>query len=91
MPPEVFAAPVDGAADLATKLAGAAQVQQCFALQELRYALEPHREKSDACSAQQIFESFSSSRLNIQKLLVAIVRSDAFRYRSVLNAGSACQ
>ena len=29
----------DGATDLATKLAGARQAQECFALQELRYAL----------------------------------------------------
>jgi hypothetical protein len=91
MPPEVFATPVDGAAALATKLAGATQVQQCFALQELRYALSRIETKADACSAQQIFDSFSSSQLNIQKLLVAIVRSDAFRYRSVENAGSACR
>ena len=91
MPPETFAASFDGAVDLATKLAGAPQVRECFALQELRYALGRIETTADACSAQQVYASFASSQLNIQKLLIAIVRSDAFRYRSVQTAGSACQ
>jgi hypothetical protein len=91
MKPETFATPFDGAADLVTKLASAPQVQQCFALQELRYALGRIETKADACSAQQIFASFASSQLNVQKLLIAIVGSDAFRYRSVETPGSACQ
>ncbi len=91
MPPDTFATSVDGAPDLAKKLASAAQVQQCFALQELRYALSRIETKTDACSAQGIFAAFASSQLNVQKLLIAIVRSDAFRYRSVVSAGSACQ
>jgi hypothetical protein len=45
----------------------------------------------DACSAQQIYASFSSSSYNIQALLLAVVASDAFRYRSVESPGSACQ
>jgi hypothetical protein len=91
MPPETFATMFDGAADLVAKLASAPQVQQCFALQELRYALGRIETKADACSAQQIFASFASSQLNVQKLLIAIVRSDAFRYRSVETPGSACR
>ncbi len=91
MPPETFTASFDGAADLATKLANAPQVHECFALQEMRYALGRIETKADACSAQQVYASFTSSQLNIQKLLVAIARSDAFRYRSVESAGSACQ
>jgi hypothetical protein len=81
----------NGATDLTTQLAGAAQVQQCFVIQELRYALSRIETTDDACSAQQAFAAFSSSQLNIQKLLVALTVSDAFRYRSVETAGSACQ
>jgi hypothetical protein len=66
-------------------------VRECFALQEMRYALGRIETKADACSAQQVYASFASNQLNIQKLLIAIVRSDAFRYRSVQSAGSACQ
>jgi Protein of unknown function (DUF1592)/Protein of unknown function (DUF1588)/Protein of unknown function (DUF1595)/Protein of unknown function (DUF1585)/Protein of unknown function (DUF1587) len=91
MPPETFATSFNGAVDLATKLADAPQVQQCFALQEFRYALGRIETKADACSAQQVFASFASNQLNIQKLLVALVRSDAFRYRSVVSAGSECR
>jgi len=81
----------NGAADLVTQLAGAAQVQECFVIQEMRYALSRIETTDDACSAQQAFAAFSSGRLNVQKLLVAIAGSDAFRYRSVQAAGSACQ
>jgi hypothetical protein len=79
------------AADLVTKLAGATQVRQCFTLQELRYALSRVETPSDACSAQQIYSAFSGGQENVQSLLFAIVQSDAFRYRSVQTAGSACQ
>jgi hypothetical protein len=81
----------NGATDLVTQLAAAPQVAQCFVVQELRYALGRIETTSDACSAQQAFAAFSTSQLNIQKLLVAITGSDAFRYRSVVTAGSACQ
>lgn len=81
----------NGATDLANQLAGATQTQECFALQEFRYALSRVEDKDDACSAKQIYGAFSSSTLNIQKLIVALVGSDAFRYRSVVNAGGECQ
>lgn len=79
------------AVDLATQLSTATQTRQCFALQEFRYALSRMETPSDACSAAQIYAAFSGSRFNIQALLVAIVGSDAFRYRSVEAAGSTCQ
>jgi hypothetical protein len=81
----------DGAVDLATQLSTATQVRQCFALQEFRYALSRVESANDACSAQQFFGAFSSGNFNLQKLLIGIARSDAFRYRSVETAGSACQ
>jgi hypothetical protein len=89
--PGEFATTFNGATDLVTQLANAAQVQQCFVVQELRYALSRIETTDDACSAQQAFATFSSSQLNIQKLLVALTGTDAFRYRSVETAGSACQ
>jgi len=45
----------------------------------------------DACSMQQVFQSFSSSQFSLKQLLVAIVSSDSFRKRTPVNAGSACQ
>ncbi|MDP9151556.1 MAG: DUF1585 domain-containing protein, partial [Myxococcota bacterium] len=91
MKPGDLSAAVNGAVDLAQKLGASTQVDQCFALQELRYALGRIESSADACSAQQIYKDFAGNHLNIQKLLLAIVRSDAFRYRTVVTAGSACQ
>lgn len=79
------------ASDLVTKLASAPQTQECFALQEFRYALSRIETADDACSAQAIFNAFTSNNLNIQSLMMAIVTSDAFTNRSVEVAGSECQ
>jgi hypothetical protein len=81
----------DGAKDLVTQLAGASQVSACFAVQELRYALSRVETKADACSAQQAYAAFTGGKLNVQALMLALVQSDSFRYRSVINAGAACQ
>jgi hypothetical protein len=84
----------DGATDpstgLVAVLAGSTQAKECFALQEFRYALGRIESKSDACSIQQFYSAFTGSSLNIQKLLLAIVATDAFRYRSAEPAGDAC-
>jgi hypothetical protein len=77
--------------DFTTQLAGATQTHQCFALQELRYALSRMETPSDACSAGQIYGAFTAGKLNIQQLLLGVVTSDAFRYRSTELAGSACR
>ncbi len=89
--PGDLSAMVNGAVDLAQKLGASTQVDQCFALEELRYALGRIESDADACSAQQVYKDFASSNFNIQKLLLAVVRSDAFRYRTIVTAGSACQ
>jgi hypothetical protein len=86
-----FQATFDGAVDLVTQLSGATQVRECFTLQEIRYALGRIETWDDACSAQQVYGAFTAAGQNVQKLVRAIVRSDAFRYRSAENAGSACR
>jgi hypothetical protein len=77
--------------DFASQLAHSTQGQQCFALQELRYALGRLEMPADACSAQQAFQAFSASTLNIQELLLAIVQTDVMRYRSAYTPGKSCQ
>jgi hypothetical protein len=91
MNPGEFQTTFTGLNDLVTQLSQAPQTDQCFALNEFRYALSRMEDMNDACSAQQLYSAFSGSGFNIQKLLVAIVATDAFRYRSTVNAGSACQ
>ena len=80
-----------GGTDMITKLAASNQARECFALQELRYAIQRMEVAGDACSAQQVYKAFQDTGLNIQKLLLAIVGTDSFRNRSPVNAGAACQ
>jgi hypothetical protein len=81
-----------GTTDMITKLSQAPQVNQCFALEELRYALLRAETDADACSAQAIYKTFSNNNgYKLQDLIVAVVSSDAFMYRTPVTAGSACQ
>ncbi len=77
--------------DMIMQVAASSQARECFALQELRYAIQRVEMAADACSAQQVYKGFQDGGLNIQKLLLAIVRTDSFRNRSPVNAGAACQ
>ncbi len=77
--------------DMITKLAASTQARECFALQELRYAIQRNELAGDACSAQQVYQAFQSGGFNVQRLLLAIVQTDSFRNRSPVNAGAACQ
>ena len=80
-----------GTSDLVTQLSMSEQVMQCFALQEMRYALLRAETTADACSAQQIYQAFKSNGYNLPKLIVAVVSSDAFMYRTAVNAGGDCK
>lgn len=77
--------------DFVTQLAASGQGQKCFALEELRYALGRVETPADACSAQSVLSAFQAGKLNIQGLLVAVLQSDAMRYRTAGSAGSSCQ
>jgi hypothetical protein len=79
------------ATDMVTQLAGSDQARECFALQQIRYAVGRVESEADACSAQQVYQTFSTGSFNMKKLLVAVVSSDSFRYRKPVSAGNACQ
>jgi hypothetical protein len=81
---------VTGTTGLPAQLAGTTQVDECYALQEFRYALTRIETAADACSVQQIYSAFTGNSLNIQKLLVAITGTDAFRYRTAEVVASEC-
>jgi Protein of unknown function (DUF1592)/Protein of unknown function (DUF1588)/Protein of unknown function (DUF1595)/Protein of unknown function (DUF1585)/Protein of unknown function (DUF1587) len=81
-----------GTTDMISKLVASPQVDQCYALEQIRYALGRVESNSDACSAQQIYKTFSTNNsFNLQQLLVAVVSSDSFMNRPPVNAGGACQ
>jgi hypothetical protein len=77
------------AVDMVQKMAASNVVKSCFAVQAFRFAFDRAEAADDACTLQQAYRDFSDG--NIQKLILSIVRSDAFRVRNAVNAGSACR
>jgi hypothetical protein len=81
-----------GTTDMITQLSKSQQVNQCFALEEIRYALLRAETDADACSAQAIYKTFSNnSSYKLQDLIVAVVSSNSFMYRTPVAAGTECQ
>jgi hypothetical protein len=71
-----------GAREMVSALSTSTDVGRCLSVQWLRYALG--RDASgDGSSAEQVFESYAAAELDLRELVVAVARSDAFRYRAV--------
>lgn len=79
--------PFNGAIDLASKLAGSAEVHACVTSQWLSYALGRAQTSDDACSQSQLVTAFNTSGQNVKQLLVDILTSDSFRYRRASAGG----
>ncbi len=75
--------PINGALELTQRLATSAQVRDCMATQWLRFALRQREGLADACTVQQIQTAFRDAGGDLRKLILAIVQSDGFRYKSV--------
>lgn len=73
--------PFRGAVELGQKLAESEQVRQCVANQMLRYALAATRMSVSPCMVDSIAKKFAATGGDLRELLVAVVTSDAFRYR----------
>jgi Protein of unknown function (DUF1592)/Protein of unknown function (DUF1588)/Protein of unknown function (DUF1595)/Protein of unknown function (DUF1585)/Protein of unknown function (DUF1587) len=73
----------DGAVDLGTKLAGSASVRACVASQWMRYALGVDGTGVDTTTLGPIVTAFEQSGLNMRELVVALVKSSAFRTRAI--------
>lgn len=71
--------PFKGAAELAHKLAGSKQVQECLTTQWFRYAFGRLETKVDQCVLEGLGKTFARNELRVADLLLAIVESDAFR------------
>jgi hypothetical protein len=75
--------PVKTAVELAQRLATADEVRTCVARQWLRFALGREEAPEEAPSLQAALEVFRQSGYRIPALLVAITKTDAFRYQKV--------
>lgn len=76
----------DGVRELERRLAGSAEVERCTTNQWFRFAHGRADAPDDACSLEQLGRDFHASGGDLRKLLVAITRTDAFRYRTVEQA-----
>ena len=79
----------DGPRELAERLAGSTDVEDCVSVQWFRYATGRWEDEADACSILSIRESFTASGGDMTALAVAIATSVPFRSRSLaaLEAG----
>jgi hypothetical protein len=58
-------------------------VQACVSRQWLRFALAREIGEADRCSAKSVEQAFVGANLDVRELMVAVVKSDAFRYLKV--------
>jgi hypothetical protein len=79
--------PFDGAVELAARLGESADVRECLATQWFRFGYGHGEDKDDACAMSQLQDAFRAADYNVKELLVALTRTDAFRYRKVVVAG----
>ncbi|HEY2733185.1 MAG TPA: DUF1592 domain-containing protein [Polyangiales bacterium] len=72
-----------GPVDLAKKLAGSSEVEECVTLQWFRFALGRLEGDQDACSLMKLKSQFGASGRDVRELLKQVVSSDAFRTKRV--------
>jgi len=73
-------------AELGQRLAESETVRQCMARQWFRFALQRFEQQVDDCSMQGLVDSFEAADADLNTLPLAIVLSDAFRYRHPVDA-----
>jgi hypothetical protein len=74
---------VDGALELARRLAASPVVHRCLARQWVRFALGRADAPGEACFIDRIQERFTARGLDLRELLVAVATSDLFRFRGL--------
>lgn len=72
-----------GAGELAARLARSSQTQACFVTQWYRYGMGRVEQAEDLCSIRQVYDAFAASGGDLKSVLIGLVLSDGFRYRSV--------
>lgn len=73
--------PFTGAVELSQRLATSTRAHDCVVSQVYRYALGRGTAVADLCSLTDLRLQFAASSGDLRALLVAVVTSDAFRYR----------
>lgn len=76
----------EGAVELAERIAESTQARQCFATQWLRFGLGRAETTADACTLAEVSAAFEASDGDVLETIVAITRTDAFRYRRAIES-----
>jgi hypothetical protein len=74
----------DGLLELGARLARSNDVHACIARQLFTYAVGRREAAEDGCALQELGATFSPAQGNLRDLLVSIVRTEAFRTRTVI-------
>lgn len=72
----------DGAIELSEQLAASEDVRSCVVTQWFRFAMGRTEKPEDQCAIDQLTTSFTEGGGTMRDLLLDIVMSDSFRYRS---------
>ncbi len=78
---------VDGIGELAEAMAGSESVRNCVTKQFLTYSLGRITSSEDACTLLGMKQALDLSNGNLKEMLIAVVSTDAFRYRRKLEVG----
>ncbi len=73
----------NGAVELTAMLAEAREVEDCIADHWFTFAIGHPETEADMCAADEVRETFAASGGTFEDLLIAIVLSDTFRYRTI--------
>lgn len=70
-----------GGIELAGRLAGASEVQECIGANWFQFAHGRRQTSKDTCETKQLLKTFSKNGARFEDLMSSIATSDAFRYR----------
>ncbi|MBL8740825.1 MAG: DUF1585 domain-containing protein, partial [Myxococcales bacterium] len=76
----------EGPVDLGDKLAQLPEVHRCMVTQAFRYGFGRGEIADDTCTLAGLTDSFVDGDYSFEQLILAITESDAFRYRSAIDA-----
>jgi hypothetical protein len=72
--------PVSGPVELAQKIAGTEEAQNCFASHWMDFGYGRTMGAADQCTTLAINAAFKTSGFNVKQLLLALTQTDAFLY-----------
>jgi len=71
----------DGGQELQARLSESVDTRACFTFQWMRFATGREPSNEDACSLYVANDLFAQSGYNIRELMLAVTKTDAFRFR----------